>query len=138
MEILNDDTCVKDVQASYGRCLANGDVIQTFYNNFLMTSDQVTEKFKHTDFESQKKLLRHGINLMIMYADDNIAGMAGLKRIQQSHSRRGLNITSNFYQSWKMSLLKALEQHDRKFDEDIRNKWGVVLDKGIAFIAEGY
>ncbi len=40
------------VQASYDRCLANGDFFQTFYDIFLGTSPEVSAKFAKTDFNT--------------------------------------------------------------------------------------
>lgn len=129
---------IEVVQNSYGRCLSNGNVIETFYSHFLASSPEVKEKFKNTDFEEQHKLLRHGINLMIMFADGNIAGKAGIKRIMESHARARLNIEPRFYTLWKDALLKALNEHDKKFDRDIREAWNKTLDEGINFITSGY
>ncbi|MBL6448738.1 globin [Fulvivirga sp. 29W222] len=126
------------VQNSYGRCLSNGKVLETFYQKFLSSSVEVKERFKHTDFEQQHKLLRHGINLMIMYAAGNIAGQAGLRRIKDSHSRVRLNIDPRFYSLWKDALMSAIVQHDKKLDGETRRAWNEVLDKGIEFVTSGY
>lgn len=126
------------VQNSYGRCLSNGDMLETFYQEFLASSGEVAKRFKHTDFEQQHKLLRHGINLMIMYAAGNIAGQSGLKRIKESHSRARLNIEPRFYSMWKRALLSAIGKHDKKFDRETREAWNDVLNKGIDFVTAGY
>ncbi|UII30684.1 hypothetical protein LVD17_20535 [Fulvivirga ulvae] len=126
------------VQNSYGRCLNNGDMLDTFYQKFLSSNVEVAERFRKTDFEQQHKLLRHGINLMIMYAAGNIAGLAGLKRIKESHSRVKLNIEPRFYILWKGALLSAIIHHDKKFDRETREAWNEVLDKGIEFVTSGY
>lgn len=126
------------VQNSYGRCLSSGKLLETFYENFLSGSKDVADKFRNTDFEQQRKLLRHGINLMIMYAAGNIAGQTGLKRIKESHSRGRMNIEPRFYVLWRAALMKAIATHDRDFNNDVKAAWEEVLDKGIAFIKEGY
>ncbi|ELR71119.1 hypothetical protein C900_03083 [Fulvivirga imtechensis AK7] len=126
------------VQNSYGRCLSSGKLLETFYENFLSSSRDVADKFRNTDFEQQRKLLRHGINLMIMYAAGNIAGQTGLKRIKESHSRGRMNIEPRFYALWKAALIKAIAEHDRDFNVEIKAAWNEVLDKGIVLITEGY
>lgn len=137
MDILERNV-IETVQNSYGRCLANGNVIETFYGHFLQSSPEVKEKFKNTDFEQQHKLLKHGINLMIMFADGNVAGKSGMKRIMESHARTRLNIEPRFYQLWKAALLKALGEHDRKFDTDTQKAWNHVLEEGIKYVTQGY
>lgn len=133
-----DRATIRVVQESYGRCLANGKMIETFYQHFLSSSDEVAEKFKNTDFEQQYKLLRHGLNLMIMFAEGNVAGQAGISRIRESHSKHRLNIAPHFYPVWKSSLLKAISQHDRKFDSQVREAWSDLLEVGIRHIIDGY
>lgn len=133
-----DQDKIKSVQNSYGRCLGEGDVVDSFYTIFLESHPDVKSKFSKTDFVEQKKLLRHGISLMIMYASDNFVGKNGLERIQDSHSKGKLDIDPRFYSYWKESLLKAVEKHDKLFDEHIEKNWQVVLDTGIEFIKKGY
>lgn len=129
---------VEVVQKSYGRCLSTGDVLQTFYDYFLNSNPAVKDKFKNTDFENQKKLLKHGINLMIMFAAGTFAGNSGLKRLQQSHSRHNLNIDPRYYELWKNCLLRAVEKHDYKANTEVITAWDFVLNKGIKLITAGY
>ena len=129
---------VEVVQKSYGRCLSTGDMLQTFYDYFLSSSPVVAEKFRNTDFDNQKKLLKHGINLMIMFAAETFAGNSGLKRLQQSHSRGNLNIRPELYDLWKKCLMRAVEKHDYKANTEVMNAWDYVLGKGIKFITAGY
>lgn len=138
MEELMEQEKITVVQNSYGRSLANGDMLDTFYKKFLSSHSDIEERFKNTDFEQQKKLLRHGINLMIMHAAGNVAGKSGLNRIRESHSRGKMNIQPKYYSHWKKALIDAISQHDRKFDDTVRKAWEKVLDNGIAFISAGY
>ncbi len=138
METLLKNESLKLVQDSYGRCLANGDVLETFYNQFLESSPVIKAKFAKTDFEQQKKLLRHGINLMIMFAADNLAGQTGLKRIRESHNIHHLNISPALYVFWKNCLLYAIQKHDAKFNSEVWLAWNEVLKKGIDYIKSGY
>ena len=49
MEMIKEDT-LTIVHNSYGRGLANGNVIETFYKNFLASSPEVAKRFKNADF----------------------------------------------------------------------------------------
>jgi len=138
MEKTLDKTSIDEVQNSYGRCLNKGNFIASFYERFLANGPEIASKFEKTDFDEQHKLLRHGINLMIMYASDNVVGTSGLKRIKESHSKARLNIEPRFYEVWKQSLLDTVADHDRKYDFSVRMAWSDVLDKGISYIAAGY
>ena len=137
MEMIKENT-LAIVHNSYGRCLANGNVIETFYKKFLSSSPKVAERFKNTDFNEQNKLLKHGLNLMIMYSRGNFAGQAGLKRIKETHSRTKLDIEPHFYQLWKAALLKTIPLHDQKYDPTVEEAWDKVLEMGIQYIKQRY
>lgn len=138
MEQLAEKEKITLVQNSYGRCLSSGKLLETFYSNFLSSGMEVADKFQNTYFAQQHKLLRHGINLIIMYAAGNVAGQSGLQRIRESHSRGRMNIEPRFYGLWKAALLKAIAVHDRNYDKNIERAWTEVLDRGITFITGGY
>lgn len=132
------DEKIAMVQNSYGRCLASGDVLETFYQEFLKSSPVIKEKFVNTDFNNQKKLLKHGINLMVMFAGDGFAGQSGLKRIRESHDHNHLDIKPELYNLWKQCLMSAIKKHDYKYNHLVESSWNAVLDKGINYIKSGY
>ncbi|MBL3655231.1 globin [Fulvivirga sediminis] len=133
-----DENLVQKVKDSYGRCLKDGNLIETFYNFFLNSSEEVAAKFADTDFEQQYKLLKHGLNLMILYANQNVVGKAGLTRIQETHNRYHMNIEPYFYDLWRESLIKAVEKHDTKFDEEVKIAWQKLVSFGSDYIIAGY
>jgi hemoglobin-like flavoprotein len=133
-----DNESPKIVQLSFGRCLAHGDLVQRFYDIFLESNPRVAPMFKHTDFEKQKGLLRHGLNLMIMFAKGDAAGQLGLQRLKKSHSKINLNIYPELYKYWQNSLIKAVSEFDRKFDDNIKNAWEEVISYGVDYIKSGY
>ncbi|MCY1416775.1 hypothetical protein D9M71_322920 [compost metagenome] len=61
------------VMQSYGRCCANQNFFDTFYQHFLASSPAVRDKFVKTDMTAQKHLLRAGILNLVLYA----RGMSG-------------------------------------------------------------
>ncbi len=135
--MMKEDT-LRIVKNSYGRCLTDGNMIETFYEKFLASSPEVAEKFRNTDFSEQNKLLKHGLNLMIMHYSGSVAGQSGLKRIKDTHSRVKLNIEPRFYHLWKTALLHTIPLYDKQYDESVREAWNEVLESGIEFIKQGY
>ena len=126
------------VQKSYSRCIASGKLFDRFYDIFLATDPDIKERFANTDFDKQKKLLRHGINLMIMFSEDNLIGKSGIERIRFTHSKHKLNIPSPYYALWKSSLIKAISEVDNQFNAEIEHAWSKTLDVGIEHIKLGY
>lgn len=129
---------IADVRQSFGRCLLSGDLFGRFYDIFLASHPDVPARFAKTDFDKQKQLLDHGINLALMYADDKPFGVMGLERIRHSHSKAVLNIDPGLYWHWKQSFIKAISEFDSAFSPALAAQWDMVLQKTIDYVVEGY
>jgi len=133
-----DDTDITDLRMSYGRCIAKPDFFDQFYDHFLGSHPDIRKKFENTDFEKQKELIKHGVNMMIGYADQNPIAINVLTRIRDSHSKMHLDINPLYYRYWLDSLLKTISANDNKMNEHLESTWRKVLTKGIDFISSGY
>lgn len=129
---------MKEVKTSFGRCVNAGDLFQVFYDIFLKSDPCLAPMFANTDFDKQKALLRQGVNLALMFADENVIGQQGLKKIRKSHSRQNLNISPYLYPLWINSFLKAVEQMDSEMTPELLRKWKTALTKAVEYIKSGY
>lgn len=130
---------IRKVKLSFARCFMNDkNLIDVFYNIFLDSHPEIAFKFKNTDFEQQKLLLRQGINCMIMYAEGAFAGSFCMEEIKVSHNRKHYNIDPKMYPFWKKSLLEALKINDPELNDELFDLWVLVIDDGINFISKGY
>lgn len=123
---------------SLGRCLNHGDLFGRFYEIFIASHAAVATRFRDTDMEKQKDLLKNGINLAIMFADGNPVGENGINRIRHTHSRTQLDIDPGLYDLWLDGFLQAVSEIDPHFDADIEQDWRVLLQKTIDHIRGGY
>ena len=128
----------EEVKQSFARCMIKGDVIGRFYDIFLDSYPAIKPRFANTDFDSQKHLLRQGVNLAIMFASDNPVGKKGIERIRKSHSKLSLNIPPDFYPYWKKSFIQAASEFDPEFSNELEQQWDSVLQTTISYIIEGY
>jgi hemoglobin-like flavoprotein len=129
---------ITQVQESFGRATVSGQLIDKFYEIFLNSHPDVKPRFAKTDFVQQKKLLRRGISLAIMFADNNPVGRDGIARIRESHSKARLNIPPSLYKYWLESFIKALSLCDQQFGPQLELLWRKTLQKTIDFVVEGY
>ncbi len=129
---------ITQVQESFGRATVSGQLIDKFYEIFLNSHPDVKPRFAKTDFVQQKKLLRRGISLAIMFADNNPVGRDGIARIRESHSKTRLNIPPSLYKYWLESFIKALSLCDKQFGPQLETLWRKTLQKTIDFVVEGY
>ena len=129
---------IHQVRRSFARCTIKGDIVGRFYEIFLDSHPAIKPMFANTDLENQKKLLHHGINLTIMFAEGSPVGQGGIDRISQSHCRARMNINPDLYPHWKSSLLKAISEFDPEFNDTLRAIWDRVLQKSIDHISASY
>jgi hemoglobin-like flavoprotein len=104
----------------------------------MASHPDVRPLFARTDFAEQHRLLRHGLNSLLMYAEDNPLAVKTLTRIRDSHSQRKMNIAPALYRYWMDSLLKAISEFDREFTVDLERVWRQVLEPGVEYIKSGY
>lgn len=123
---------------SYERCLSKPGFLDRFYELFLASSEEVAEKFAHTDFQQQKRSLQLSLYLMMSVPTALPESLAHLERIAERHSRRQLDIKPDLYLSWLKCLLQAVREYDHLYDEKIEEAWRRVLTVGIDFMTARY
>lgn len=136
-KIISQNT-IDQVKRSYHRSLGEGHLIETFYDYFLSSEKEIADKFRDTDFNKQFHLLKHGIQLMIEFAEGDRSGLEELGNLRIKHDHKHLNIDPHLYELWKQALVLALEEHDDHWDADLKDKWEEVLDAGIEYMIHGY
>ena len=134
-----DEATLAVFDASLERCNAKSGFLDLFYEKFLASSPKVKEKFSSTDFVRQKSALRESFNLMMLAARDEETGPARhLKDLTARHSRRDLNIGSEFYDLWLDSLLVTVKEWDPEFDPKIEAAWESVMTIGIGYMMANF
>jgi len=133
-----NEKIIETVKQSHGHCLMKGDFVGRFYEIFLASHQDIPKLFAKTDMVEQKKLLRHGINCIILYAQESITGKSCLGRIRKTHSKDKMDIKPFYYQFWFDSLIKTISEFDHKFNDEVESAWKEVIQYGIQYISDGY
>ena len=129
---------------SFDCCMASPVFFDLFYDHFLKSSPEVTEKFRHTDFARQKRMLKASLHLI---ADAVVLGSSDLSRsrnllqmeeVAQRHSRSQANIPPHLYVLWLDSLLFAVKETDLNFDAKVEAAWKLAMQPGIDYIWSFY
>jgi hemoglobin-like flavoprotein len=126
--------------ASLTRCLADNAFLHDFYELFIASSPEVREKFKATDFPRQTRVLADSLYIMAVAADSKEEAVAWkeLDRLAERHSRKGLDIRPQLYESWLDCLVKAASDYDPDFSPGIEEAWRKALAPGIAYLSSRY
>lgn len=127
-------------RASLKRCLANNDFLHDFYELFMASSAEVREKFKSTDFPRQARVLADSLYLMSVASESKEDAIAWkeLDRLAVAHSRKGLDVRPELYESWLQCLLKAASRYDPEFSPALEEAWRRALGPGIEHLSAGY
>jgi hemoglobin-like flavoprotein len=121
---------------SLERCTANPQFLARFYEIFLSSSPEVAEKFKNTNFNRQRRVLKSSLYLLIFAAEGKPEGMAHVQRMVELHGPANLNIPAYMYDLWMQSLLKAVSEHDPAYGASVEQAWRNMLAAGIAMMKD--
>lgn len=127
-------------RASLKRCLTDGEFLREFYELFMASSPEVREKFKDTEFPRQARILADSLYIMAVASEsrENAIAWKELDRLAERHSRRGLDIRPELYDSWLECLVKAARKYDADFSSEIEAAWRGALGPGIEHLRAGY
>jgi hemoglobin-like flavoprotein len=124
---------VEAFRASLKRCLDDASFMKDFYDRFTASSDEVGEKFRHTDFERQNRVLADSLYVMAAAAQSGEESLPWreIKHIALRH--RELKIGPHLYDLWLDCLLQAARAHDPQFSPDLEAAWRSTLAPGMDF-----
>jgi hemoglobin-like flavoprotein len=117
------------LMASYHRCRADEQFVDTFYDLFLATSSDIRNMFVHTDFKRQKLMLRESLLELLCYARGMKGAEAEVIKLAQRHKQ--LEITPEMFAMWLDSLCQAVQKHDPEYTPEIGQLWRDAMQKGI-------
>lgn len=126
------------VTHSYHRCLSSERFLDTFYEKFLGKSDEIASKFRMTDFDRQKRMLRESLLMMVMFNRDPEMLEEDMTALATRHGRQGVDIPARLYAHWLDALCEAVKEHDPQYSADIGMKWRKAMEQGIKFIISRY
>jgi hypothetical protein len=128
---------IKLVQDSFRRCDQELGFIDSFYQDFLIESPVVAEKFVNTDMDHQAIILRASLELLIDSHDDQHSA-AHLKKVTDFHGRKGVVIESRLYDVWLEVLIATVRKFDSCFDERLESAWRNFMQSRISIIRDNY
>jgi hypothetical protein len=92
---------------SLARCQERPGFILDFYRKFLASSDEIAFKFRFTDFDQQKGMLLHSLQLCAAATAGDPEGLASLTQRAETHSRAHLGIKPQLYDLWLQAAIET-------------------------------
>ena len=127
----NDDQCIL-LNDSLQRCLENEQFLSIFYRLFLESSEEIKAQFDNTDQEHQINMMRQSLSTIISVSESNWESDKFLSDMAKKH--KDMNIKPEHYLLWESSLLSAVSECDKKYNDDIHEAWKHILRRGIDFM----
>ena len=123
---------------SLERCAKSKKFIPAFYNRFLSASDDISDKFRHTDFERQNQMLLRSLRLAALAAEGQPEGLRDIRERAVSHDRQHLDIEPRLYNFWRTALIETSRQFDDQWNDDIEEAWLTILEHVISQMIKHY
>ncbi len=136
--MMTPDVAAELFNDSLERCTANSEFMDRFYDLFLASSREVAEKFRHTDFPRQKRMLKASLYMMILTGDGKTNTQENLQHIAKRHSRTDLDIKPELYTLWLDCLIQAVKECDPRFTPETETAWRRIMEQGITFMQSHY
>lgn len=120
------------------RCLKDDDFLKTFYDRFLDSSEEIAERFKHTDFTKQRKMLAMSLKLTAGAMDGETEALKELRARAETHDHNHLNIRPELYGYWRAALIETAIQFDPDWDIETHIAWDKILGNVIGHMTKHY
>jgi hemoglobin-like flavoprotein len=126
--------------ASMKRCLAAPGFLDTFYERFIGSSDEVREKFRGVDMKRQVRMLEDSLYVVAVAVQGEVGSLArnDLPRIAERHSSRDLGIRPELYDLWAQRLIETASAHDPLWADDVAAAWRDTLAFGVEYMRQRY
>ena len=116
--------------------------MKEFYDLFIASSDEVREKFRHTDLEQQRRMVADSLYLMAVAGQspgrEESVAWSEMSRLAERHAQSDRNIRPALYDLWLDCLLQAAREHDPEFSPAVEAAWRDTLRPGIEFMQARY
>lgn len=112
---------------SLDRCTESAEFIPSFYERFLATSDEVREKFRHTNFDEQHEALLRSLRLIAGATAGEPASLEQLRARAETHDRYHLNIKPGHYELWRSAMIETASEFDEQWNDTVQEAWHSIL-----------
>jgi hemoglobin-like flavoprotein len=125
---------------SLHRCLGDPSFIESFYERFVGSSEEIREKFKNTEMKRQVRMLEDSLFVLAVAVQSGAGSPSrgALPGIAERHSSRDLDIKPEMYNVWLEGLVETASHYDPEFTPEIEAAWRSTLAAGIEYMRSRY
>jgi len=119
------------------RDLESGGFLDSFYQRFVGSSPSIAEKFKDTDMDQQREMLRVSLDHMVYFAIDK-EETDEISRVASAHASSRADVPAHLYEMWLDSLVATVREFDPLFNAEIEAAWRAALAPSIDYMQRHY
>ncbi|MDH4224796.1 MAG: globin [Deltaproteobacteria bacterium] len=134
----HSDENTNPVMASFEKCVTTPGFLNRFYEIFLVSHPAMPTMFSKTDFKTQINMLQQGLHMAMLYGQGIPYAVPAINRIQDSHSKKKLNVFPALYPYWIDSLMEAVAEFDPNLTPELEAQWREALKPALDHIKKGY
>lgn len=123
---------------SLSRCEHWREFFDRFYERFLASSPEVREKFRNTDFDRQRRMLRRSLELIAGATVGDPEGLRELNDRAETHSRAKLDIAPHLYDLWLDAVVETGREFDSGWTPAVESAWRTTLGVAIRHMKHKY
>lgn len=123
---------------SLERCTSSNKFIPSFYQRFLAASEEIRDKFKHTDFKRQNKMLVRSLKLAAGATAGEAKSLQELRDRAETHDRHHLDIRPELYDHWRDAIVITAGEFDPQWSDEVEEAWNSVLGYVINHMIKYY
>lgn len=129
---------VETFLASLKRCLAAPAFLESFYERFVASSEEVRERFRGTDMKRQVRVLEDSLYVVAnaVQGEENSLARGALPALAARHGRQGLDIPPALYDLWIECLVETARAHDPQFAPAVEAAWRETLTFGADYMRQ--
>ena len=102
------------------------------------SSDEVREKFAHTDLGRQVQMLRRSLELAAAATEGEREGLSELTMRATTHDHAHLDVRPALYDLWTEALIATAAECDPDWSEVVEDAWRDVLGFLTGFMKQRY
>ena len=127
------------VRPSFERCCRDANqFFDSFYFLLCSREPRIGTLFAQVDMRQQNQLIRSGVEHLLWFAEGSLEAKAKLRRLGRSHSREGLQIEPQLYDTWVNTVIECVREHDPETSEAVESAWREVMEPGIELMKSLY
>jgi hemoglobin-like flavoprotein len=124
--------------ASLKRCLAASGFLDSFYERFIGSSEEVRQKFEGTDMARQVRALADSLYVVAnaLQGEETSVARGALPAIAARHGRQGLDVAPPLYDLWIECLVETVRSHDPQLTPAVEAAWREALTFGADYMRQ--